>query len=434
MELLERNDEIAYIQKEKKIFSFLAVFMMLGNVYAFPLLPSLGMGELIFIMFMPYFLIRVKGSIVITRDSKGLLFYMIYGFLVTVVMSVFFQSSIGNIAIRLIRDFFYYLIILFLGIKLFNKETFYKWVIRFCVVLAVFVILQSLVYVVSGYFIPGFPMSAQINDGGYTGRELYAKYLSYARIAGYLRPNGFLCEPSHCAQCFFVAVVILLSNEKGLYRKQIPYAVLISIGAILTMSTSAVVYVTIAWIMWLIKEVKHNILKVVIAVFVVGIIGFIIYSRGNLTNMISVTNRLVNALTGNATTNSSEMRIQKGFTIFANLPAIFQIFGIGFGTYTSALRSSLISTNVAMVESEYMNTFSYILVSSGIVGGFIMLASIVRLFKSCGLLGRMIVIALVIMSLGSSIYSSPICVWVLLTLLSDTYFFRNNVFKQRIKA
>ena len=392
--------------------------MVFGNVYSFPLIHELGMGEVVLLLFTPYFIMKARKTLTLSKGISGFVLYMVYGLLITLIMSANFQVGAGSIFIRLARDFFYYFIVLFLGTKFFDKEQFFKWLIRFCVLLSVFVVIQSVIYLGTGYFIPGFPMNAQLNDGGYIGSELYSKYLSYARIAGYLRPNGFLCEPSHCAQCFFVALIVLLFGTSHQDRRIMLIAGLISIGSIATMSTSAIVYVLAAWILWLIKEGKHNAIRVIAIVLVAIIVIVFAYNHGNLSNMISVTNRLTNIFSGNTVTASSELRVQKGLTVFLTFPLLYKIVGIGFGTYMSAFQSGFFVSNTAMIESEYMNSFSYILVSSGIIGSVIMVTTLFVLFRRSSILGKMMIIALVIMSLGSSIYSSPICVWLLLVIIN----------------
>ena len=405
--------------KEERLFSFLAVFLMFGNVYVFPLVPVLGMGEVFFILFIPYFLVKIHNSFTVETNNRGFILFMIYGFIITLIMGIVFRADYYKICTRLLRDFFYYFLIFYLGSKLFCKETFFKWLIIFSIALSVFVILQSLVYFIFGYFIPGFPLNLQINDGGHIGRESYDAYLSYARIAGYLKPNGFLCEPAHCAQCFFVALIMLFFYSKATYKKLIPLVILISLAALLTMSTSAFLYVAISWILWLIKERRTNVLKVIFILFLGGIILVVLYKWGAISKFASVINRFTNLFTGDKITDSTSLRIQKGMTIFKNLPLQNQIWGIGFGTYFAAYQYSIISENVTMASNEYMNSFSYIWVSSGIIGGIILLFSFLRLFCSRDILGKMMIITLLTMSLGAAIYSSPICVWLMLVILKS---------------
>ena len=409
--------------KEKKLFTFLVIFLMFGNVYVFPLVPVLGMGEFVFILFIPYFLFRMKKSFTAHSRNKGFLLFMLYGFVISLIMSVFFQAGIIKVFSRLIRDFFYFFIIFFLGNRFFSKETFFKLLVIFSVALSAFVILQSIVFLIFGYFIPGFPLTMRINDGGHVGRELYNAYLVFARDAGYLKPNGFLCEP---AQCFFVALIMLFFYSKIALKKLIPLVTVISIAAVLTMSTSAFIYVATAWIMWLIKEGKRNVLIVGTIIVLIGIGAFVLYNRGIGASLVSVLNRFTNLFTGARITDSTSLRIEKGLIIFRDLPWQYKFFGIGFGTYTAAYQQSIISQNVVMASNEYMNSFSYIWVSSGIIGGIVMLFSFLRVYHSSDFLGKVMIIALVIMSLGAAVYSSPICVWAMLVIL-DSHKHENNV-------
>lgn len=419
MIMTERNEIFKFTQKEKRIFSILSVFMMFGNVYIFPLIPVLGWGEVLFLVFMPYFVIKARSIFVISQTEFMLVVFMIYGLLITLFAGAYFQTSLVSIITRLARDFFYYFIIVFLGTKLLDKTIFFELVNLFCVCLSIFVIVQSAVYIFTGFFIPGFLLDFQINDGQHMGREVYSNYLSYARIAGYLRPNGFLCEPAHCAQCFFVDLILILFGVEEKNRKTYICAAIVSLGSFITMSTSAVVYLATVFVMWIVKEGKHDVLKIVAIIVLTFMLFFVAYSRGNLDNMLSVVRRLSNALEGDPVTNSTALRIQKGIAIFINLPIIFKLFGIGFGTYSSALSNSVISATVTGVDNEYMNSFSYILVSSGVIGSIIMVGTFLVLYRKSTQLGRMMIIALFIMSLGSSIYSSPISVWLMLVILNS---------------
>ena len=46
--------------RPNKIFSYLVVIMMLGNVYLFPFFESLDMGEIMLIVFVPYFIVNMR--------------------------------------------------------------------------------------------------------------------------------------------------------------------------------------------------------------------------------------------------------------------------------------------------------------------------------------------------------------------------------------
>ncbi len=401
--------------KTKEVFSYLIVFMMLGNVYLFPLFTSLDLGEILLIIFIPYFLIHIK-KITLNRRFSLIYLFLGYSLFITLAMVVFLNGNVSNVFSRMVRDLFYYFIVFFLGYHLFDLRTFKKAVVLFCVVLSAFIILQVIVYMVWGYLIPGFVLNMKLNDGDFTGYQLYSHYLEYARIAGYLKPNGFLCEPAHCAQCFFVSILILLFGPVK-EKNDLKLALFISVGMILTMSTSAMLYLAFAWGVWSFKESKRNFLKIITIVIIVSILGYLGLKNGKLDNLVSVINRFTQTLEGAHITNSSQLRMLRGFQIFFALPLICQFFGIGFGNYSAAM--SLISSNVniSMLNNEYMNTVSYILVSSGFVGFLILSLFFINLYKNGSSFKRIMVLALLLISLGSSIYSSPICVWLMLLIL-----------------
>lgn len=401
--------------RPNRIFSYLVVIMMLGNVYLFPLFRSLDMGEIILIVFIPYFVVNMR-TFSIKREYSLIYLFVCYSLLVTMIMSVLLNGNMSDPIVRMLRDFFYYFVIFYLGFHFFDMKSFKKILVRFCVLLSAFVIVQVLVYTFIGYFIPGFLMNAPLNDGGYTGAQLYSNYIRYASIAGYLKPNGFLCEPAHCAQCFFVTILVLLF---GNYREKndIKIAIFISIGMVLTMSTSAMLYFMFSWGMWCFKESKRNFIKILVIVCCCFAIGVLALKNGKLDSVLVVIQRFTQTLSGDNITNSSQLRMMKGFITFSALPLLLKIFGIGFGNYSAAIPFFSSSAEINMMDNEYMNTVSYILMSAGIIGFVIMILFFIRLFRKSYGLGKIMIIALVIMSFGSSVYSSPIWIWMMLIIL-----------------
>lgn len=406
--------ENTHLKRINKIFSYLVVIMMLGNVYLFPLFKSLDMGEVLVLLFIPYFLINLK-LFTIRKRFTLIYIFIFYSFIISLLMCFKLNGNMSDPMIRIIRDFFYYFIILFLGYHFFDMVTFKKAIIVFCVLLSGFVIMQVLVYTLTGYLLPGFILNASINDGGYNGAQLYANYINYANIAGYLKPNGFLCEPAHCAQCFFVSLILLLNGHK-VENRDIKIALFISLGMILTMSTSAILYLIVSWSVWFFREGKRNIIKIILLSILLIFIVIFALKKGELDNFLIVLQRFTNTISGKAITNSSQLRMIKGFTVFLALPLTLQIFGIGFGNYANAI-SLLNNYGINMLNNEYMNTVSYILVSSGIIGFLLISFFLIIIFFNNNELGRITIVALIIMSFGSSIYSSPICIWLMLIIL-----------------
>ena len=63
------NEQRQYIisPRPNRIFSYLIVIMMLGNVYLFPFFKSLDMGEVMVMAFIPYFVMNMR-SFTIKRE------------------------------------------------------------------------------------------------------------------------------------------------------------------------------------------------------------------------------------------------------------------------------------------------------------------------------------------------------------------------------
>lgn len=401
------------LENPKKVFNLLIILMMIGNVYTFPFFRSLSWGEVILLLFFPYFILNI-GSLKIVRIGS-ILAFVLYALLSTLLFAAVSFGDVQAPLVRILREAFYYVLIFYCGYYLFDYAKFSQGVIIFCKVLSLYIVLQSFVYSVTGWYIPGFFMNAALNDGGYSGSELYNHFLTYAKISGYLRPNGFLCEPAQCAQCLFLGILVsFFSPIKG--KKQLITSVWLTVGLVCTMSTSAIVYAGFSWIVWLIKEGKRNITHVLFIIAIVSLGVILIYGKTKYNNLLAVIEKLTNSFSKDTISNSSELRLFKGFLTFASLPFFYKIFGIGFGNYDAAVPKLFSGQNIHMVESEYMNSFSYILVSAGVIGACLLFVYFIQRFRRSCFLGKICVIALVLIASGSSIYSTPICVWFMLII------------------
>ena len=104
--------------RPNKVFSYLVVIMMIGNVYLFPFFKAIDMGEVMIILFIPYFLMSIN-SLSIKREYNLIYIFVGYSLIVTMLMCALLNGDISSPIVRLTRDFFYYFVIFFLGTHFF---------------------------------------------------------------------------------------------------------------------------------------------------------------------------------------------------------------------------------------------------------------------------------------------------------------------------
>lgn len=137
--------------------------------------------------------------------------------------------------------------------------------------------------------------------------------------------------------------------------------------------------ITVIWGYWIIKTQKVNGINKMFVVIVI-LIAFVVIAV--CTSIIqSVLYRL--GTTGESGSTTGSLRLLRGLSIFAQLPTIHKIFGVGLGDLANYLIQNNITTPYdtdLKPGNEYMNTLSYILVTTGYLGFSIFLSFVVSIY------------------------------------------------------
>lgn len=416
-EIYENNNIRKKTYRQDKAFSVLIVLLLLFGVYLVPNIPSISIGESILIL--TYIIIVLKKRKVLIYFDYTLFLFIAYSLVISFLVVFIEHGSVINTISRITRDTFYYITIYIFSFSFLDYSTFLYWVKRICIVLAILIILQELVYILTGYLIPGLLFSGVVAKTQ-TVDQLYQHMLVSANRTGYLKANGFLTEGAHCAQALAISSLAIYDFEKH-DRKSIWLTMFFSVASAMTFSASALVFTGLIWIMIIISMIRQKRINTVIglslmAVFIIMLgLGFV----GGSIQISSVFNRLLSALSSSTADRSAFLRIYKGFVYWKGLPLINKFAGIGFGNYES-LVNLYTGEITSMLLDEYMNSLSYILVSSGIIGFILFIVFYIKLFKKCNYKGKMFIILLLFMSISSSPYSSIYWIWMMLFILFNT--------------
>ena len=393
---------------EKEIFSFLVVFMAWAHTYALPGVP-ISIGEFLMVLFIPVF---CKRGMLFPLEKQECMFvlYFFYMAITSLFLIVVFDAPIFKL-FSIFRVGFYWMIIFYFGKNLFDKVFFVKWMYIFSVILSLLIILQLVTFLMTGYFISGIISNIPLNRSE-TAIHMYQHTLDLARWRGFLRPNGFLQEPGYCCQFLFICMVTLIFDKGISFRKKIYFGLLLSVAIIISQSTSGLVLLVLSYIMFFYLEKKLFILKFFILFVFIAL--FLFYFVGNNSSGFWAFDRIINVANSSEIDGSANLRLYNGFEVFEEIPFIYKIIGTGEGLFEYVLYNLNLD-----FRRHYMNTFSGVLFSTGLIGLFIWLFAQFTLFIKSNLYGKCLVIGFFILSMGESIYCQPQMVWFILLILAD---------------
>lgn len=398
------------ISKEEKIFSFLAVFMALFHVYKIPSIP-VSIGEFLLFICIPLYYKR-KMELPFERHEIGFILYFCYMTFSSLILGIVFDVPISKY-FSIARVGFYWILIFYFGKNLVNRMFFEKWMIVFSMILSAFVIFQWSVYLFTGYFIPGQLTVIPINRGE-SFFSLYEHSIMMATWMGFIRPNGFLLEPAQVSQFLCIGITTLICNKKILFKNKVQLLFLFSIAVLLTQSTTGLVLLGLASLLFMSIEKKLSVYRLPLIFSFIAIGFYVLYGASASNNSSTSIERVANILTDSNIDGSSNARLFNGMNLFSEIPFVFKLFGTGVGL------SGFVINSLNFYDAiTYMNALARIFFSSGVIGGFLWIISLIVMFMKSGLLGKSLVVVFFITTLGCSIFCQPQMVWFFLLILAD---------------
>lgn len=403
--------------REDTPFSLLLVFSLVLGVYRISVFPALSFADAILIL--SFIVLIIKYHVLELFPDKVLYVFLVYSIMITLFVAIIKNTDLSETITRLLGDGFYYICIFAFAYSFLNYKYFSKWVYRICVALGLYVVLQQIVFLSTDYLLPGFLMSATVTQTN-TPIEIYQGTMSSAHRLGYLKANGFLLEGAHVAQALAIGFLVSYDFDNNDF-KSIKRAMFFSVSSILSFSASAVFYIAFLWLVIMFRMMKSNrINKRISAILMVVLIGAVILALLSVSDrMLSVVGRLFSASNISTADHSSYMRLYKGYDYWTKIPLIYQIFGIGFGNYMS-LTFLYNGTNFDIMNSEYMNSLSYLLISSGIIGIIMLVLVFTKLYRRSNLKGKIAILLLLLFCISSSVYSSIYWIWLVVVIMYNS--------------
>lgn len=374
------------------------------NVYQFGILNG---GDIaIALVIVLVLLIDLKTGRRITISAYGMFAFFIVNLVISLIFSLFSNHFFTTDFCAKWIKIFMYLLAIEMGRKLVTNykraANIYITVVLIC---SWIIIIQYLGTFIGFHFFPylNYPaLNYNVNKA-----ELISLQQRAIRLGSY-RPAAIFPEPAHFAQFSLLGLALSSLFEKG--KKRLMTRSIITIALVCCGSAIGIATAIVLWTLWYYKYIKNYLtVSRFIMIVILMVAGIMILQ--NLGILESVWNRVATTdpTAGNTTGN---LRLLQGIAIFSRVPLINKILGLGFGN----VRNFLISNNIATrylneVGNEYMNAFSTVLVSSGIVGFGIFIYSWIRmLIKAATPVQKHICIVLTLLFFTSSIFYSCIVV------------------------
>ncbi|WP_294959927.1 hypothetical protein [uncultured Fibrobacter sp.] len=407
--MIETSIPHSAITKEEKLFSFLVVLMAWANVYSLPGIP-LGIGEVLLFVFMPFYCRRGM-NLSFRNYERGFILWIVYATLVTLFLFNYFDAPISKF-FSIARVVFYWIVIFIFGKNYFNLDYFKKWMLIFGIALSSFIILQAMIYSITGYYVPGIIVNVPLNYGETDAIAVIEHRLSLAAGRGSVRPSGFLIEPAHCSQFLFICLMSFISGCKNRVKKNLLIMLCFSIAILLTMSSTGIILLVFAWLVYVMTENRLSFFRIPLFLLTLFCMYAILNGSNGLEN--DAVERLINISNDRKIDASSDLRLNRGLELFYKMPLIMQFFGTGIGMF------DYVSNTIGLGNGpKFMNAFSWIFFISGFVGAFIWNFSLLFVFLKSNFLGRALTVGFFIMSLGCSIFCQPQMVWFFLLILAS---------------
>lgn len=327
-------------------------------------------------------------------------------FLIFIVISHFLNILLNNdlaifeIITRTLKLYFY----LIMGISILPRLVCFKSLIKsykyFAILATLFLMLQFFIYHTTGLYLNGIIPFIELVNPGYN-------YEPILLSGKFLRASGFFTEPGYYAQFILPYIVMLLfysDHENINTNNKLLILIFLLLGVLLSSSGQGIFISIIILFIYFINYIYVNkLLKWShISFIILSIIVFIIvYSTTNFFSYFIERYKF-------SPFSSTGIRIFRGVSIFNNLPAHYQLVGIGYGNIGNyVIRNSITTPFDIFSTAEYVSSLTNVLISTGLIG-LIVFTSIffIRFLFSSQLYTKILIIVLIILFISTSIIVS----------------------------
>lgn len=378
-------------------------------------LPGVTFGELMLILTSAFVLLFDGFNLNIYKTKKLIEFYSVCMLLTLLSFLLqqhdFIAVSTFKVFSRWVRYFAYVVFIVISADKL-NANYALKVYRYFCIFISFYIILQTL-----GYYVFNFALPIKILPLPFSREsDMYELFSGFDKY--YYRAYGPFAEPGYAAKFLLPGLALSLYDSLN-GHKNIALVMLISAGIIFTTSVQGLLLCVFSYIYFgfsLLLNKKFPISFKPVKIFFIGssvlILTCVFYSLGIFDTPIERISSIYTVSQGGTLARGSTgIRVYRGFALFAVLPILYKIIGVGLGNLGNFVIENNIYTNfdyffTSLNQFEYVNAISGLLLSSGIIGGIYFIFYIMNLYKNTSHQYRLILIQLIVLLFGGDSFFS----------------------------
>lgn len=373
----------------RKYLPLIFAFFPILNIYETGIIPALSIGQILLLF---YFITSYKRTVFKLQFPL----FVIYGLLITILS----LAKPGIIVVESVYELFAFLIF-FILYSFVTRNVYYPKFLRrvkglgyASVVFFFFQYILSLVGIHIIGIIPGLPLS-----NGSDSNDFYQGHLLLDRL------SSFFQEPAHYAEFMSMFLVIVLYKFENT-RKKFLLAAAISLSIILCRSAGGYVLFLVCWACWgwsFLKRGKSKFKYLFPAFFIICLTLAFVLQNEMIGSVLTRYQTLSIAPENSEYGYSSYTRLFRGYIPFIESGLLEKIFGHGIGTLLSFVRMNPNSMFLSITDydANWINSFQFILFSTGVVGLVLFFKYLFRLYKTTTPLGRTLIIVYILSLLSS---------------------------------
>lgn len=191
----------------------------------------------------------------------------------------------------------------------------------------------------------------------------------------YYRFSSVFSEPSHFAQYLSPLSVFYLYGYKDIIKQSYRKAIYVSLAILFCISGTGIAILGIIWGCYVLQNIKKFNAKHFFFLFVVGSVFLIIFL--NSIGMMTMVNDMTDS-----NNNKTLDRVTRGFYLFADLPIVKQIFGLGYQciSASSKIYQMRYADVISNGHNEYLSDITSLLITGGIIGFVYIVYILKRIF------------------------------------------------------
>lgn len=367
--------------KRLQIESILIALLPIFSVYMAGTLP-ISFGDLGCIIIVVISLFNIGEKHVRLNESLFILFFAVSFAISNISILLRGQQNIKDSYEQWLRIIVYYYVI-----DISSRNQLDILTIKKCSVIAGNTV--SLILLIQVFLVQFLSLKASfllhfipLNYGGMDANTLESMRLR-AMDYGAWRPTSVFLEPAHFAQFVCLPLIITLFDSDDFIsrRSKVVSAIIISSALFLSQSANGIFMAVFIWGAWLVIYLKQRIsVKRLIVFLSVFLFAFVFLLSTDFLD--SAFSRLETMNSSGVSTGTQ--RLLQGLAVYGTMSLPEKIFGIGFGNIGPYLIENNITTEyLSELGNEYMNAFSTILVSGGMIGFIFYIAIWIKLLLQC---------------------------------------------------